>query len=108
LRYDRWVARTIHVLGMSVAQKNDGAQIGALRASFDWAVTEQCYSQHWCGLFASYTNENRLVVDIEYGITNAAFRRNVCPAAARYRETALLKHLSLNAWAVRCPVLDPP
>ncbi len=103
LRYDRWVAKAVHALGLSVAQKNDGAQISQLRASFDWAVLEQCYAQGWCGSFTPYTDANRLVVDIEYGTPKARFIGKVCPKTAGYRETALLKHLSLDAWVVTCP-----
>lgn len=97
------MANAVHALGLSVAQKNDGGQIDKLRASFDFAVLEQCYVQNWCGVFTPYTDQNRLVVDIEYGTPKARFIDKVCPKTASYRETALLKHLSLNAWVVTCP-----
>jgi hypothetical protein len=103
LAYDRWVAKAVHVLGLSVAQKNDNNQIAKLRDNFDWAVLEQCYAQGWCGQFTPYTNDNRLVVDIEYGTPKLRFIGKVCPKTEGYRETALLKHLSLNAWVVTCP-----
>ncbi len=103
ITYDRWVAKAVHALGLSVAQKNDGDQIDLLRASFDWAVLEQCYAQDWCGVFTPYTDANRLVVDIEYGTSKSRFVRNVCPKTKGYGETALLKHLNLDAWVVTCP-----
>ncbi|MBV8117838.1 MAG: endo alpha-1,4 polygalactosaminidase [Candidatus Eremiobacteraeota bacterium] len=103
LTYDRWVAQAVHSVGMSVAQKNDNAQVGKLRSSFDWAVLEQCYAQGWCGQFTSYSDDGRLVVDIEYGTAKAKFVHDVCPKTESYRETALLKHLSLDAWVVTCP-----
>jgi hypothetical protein len=103
LTYDRWVADAVHALGLSVAQKNDGSQIDQLRASFDWAVLEQCYAQGWCGQFTRYTDDNRLVVDIEYGLSKSRFINDACPKTNGYHETALLKHLSLNAWVVTCP-----
>jgi hypothetical protein len=107
LTYDRWVAKAVHTLGLSVAQKNDGSQIGQLRSSFDWAVLEQCYAQGWCGTFTPYTSQNRLVVDIEYGTPKSRFITKVCPKTESYRETALLKHLSLDAWVVTCPHRAP-
>jgi hypothetical protein len=103
LAYDLWVARAVHALGLSVAQKNDGTQIRHLDNHFDFAVVEQCYAYQFCGQFAPYTAKNRLVVDIEYGMPRSKFIDSVCPVAARYRETALLKHLSLDAWVVTCP-----
>jgi hypothetical protein len=103
LTYDRWVASAVHSLGLSVAQKNDGGQINQLRGSFDWAVLEQCAAQGWCGTFTPYSKDDRLVVDIEYGLSKSRFVNSVCPKAKGYRETALLKHLSLDAWVVTCP-----
>jgi len=103
LTYDRWVAKSVHGFGMSVAQKNDNNQIVALRGSFDWAVLEQCYKQRWCGQFTRYTDDNRLVVDIEYGLKKSEFLNQTCPKDKSYRETALLKHLDLDAWVVTCP-----
>jgi hypothetical protein len=103
LTYDRWVAKAAHALGLSVAQKNDNNQIAGLRSSFDWAVLEQCYAQGWCGQFTPYTNDDRLVVDIEYGLSKSRFIGGACPKAESYRETAMLKRLSLDAWVVTCP-----
>ena len=103
LAYDRWVAKAVHSYGLSAAQKNDGGQIDALRSSFDWAVLEQCYKQGWCKDFTPYTDDDRLVVDIEYGLKKTEFLNKTCPQAKTYRETALLKHLNLDAWVVTCP-----
>ena len=102
LTYDRWVAKSVHSFGLSVAQKNDNSQIQALHPSFDWAVLEQCYKQGWCGQFTPYTNDDRLVVDIEYGLSKSEFLQRACPKTKSYRETALLKHLNLDAWVVTC------
>jgi hypothetical protein len=102
LTYDTWVAQAVHALGLSVAQKNDPGQIARLSAFFDFGVVEQCFVQRWCGTFARYSNENRLVVDVEYGVPKARFLSKTCSSDARYHETAILKHLSLNAWIVSC------
>ena len=103
LTYDTWVAGAIHALGLSAAEKNDNNQVDTLRNVFDWAQTEQCYAQHYCSQFAGYTRRNRLVVDIEYGLKRSIFTYKTCPTTAKYREVALLKHLSLDAWVVACP-----
>ncbi len=103
LAYDLWVAKAVHAVGMSAAQKNDGGQIGKLDQSFDFAVIEQCYIYRFCEKFAPYASADRLVVNIEYGMPRAKFVGKVCPQAEKNRQTALLKHLSLNAWVVVCP-----
>jgi hypothetical protein len=103
LAYDTWVAREAHALGLTVAQKGDNGQVADLSKVYDFAVVEQCFVQGWCGSFTRYTNRNALVVDVEYGLPQPRFLKKTCPSDARYRETAILKHLSLNAWIVTCP-----
>ncbi len=103
LTYDRWVAKRIHSFGLSAAQKGDNDQVADLRSSFDWAVLEECYKQGWCKQFTSYTDDDRLVVDIEYGLKKSEFLTKTCPQTKGYKETALLKHLNLDAWVVTCP-----
>jgi len=103
LTYDRWVAKRIHSFGLSAAQKNDNDQVADLRSSFDWAVLEECYKQGWCKQFTRYTDDDRLVVDIEYGLKKSEFLDKTCPQTEGYKETALLKHLNLDAWVVTCP-----
>jgi len=70
---------------------------------YDFAVVEQCYAQGWCNQFATYTKSNRLVVDVEYGLSRQRFRDKTCPDTARDNETAILKKLQLTAWIVTCP-----
>jgi hypothetical protein len=108
LVYDRWVAAAVHRLGLAVAQKNDPGQIAQLSNDFDFAVVEQCSVQGWCKQFAPYTARHRLVVDVEYGISQARFRSKTCSADAALHETAILKRLALGAWIVTCPAVDPP
>jgi hypothetical protein len=102
LAYDTWVASEAHALGLTVAQKGDNGQVRDLSKVFDFAVVEQCYVQGWCGQFKRYTVRNALVVDVEYGLKKSRFLSKACPSDARYRETAILKHLSLDAWMVTC------
>jgi hypothetical protein len=103
LTYDTWVAQEGHVLGLTVAQKGDNGQVADLSKVFDFAVVEQCFVQGWCRQFARYTARDALVVDVEYGLTPMRFTDRTCPSDARYGETAILKHLSLDAWIVTCP-----
>jgi hypothetical protein len=103
LAYDTWVAQEAHALGLTADQKNDNNQVAQLSGVFDYAVTEQCWTQGWCGQFAVYTARGALVIDIEYGTPPARFAAKACADVAKYDENAILKHLSLNAWIVTCP-----
>jgi len=103
LTYDTWVAQEAHALGLTADQKNDNDQVAQLSQVFDYAVTEQCFTQGWCDRFAVYTARHALVQDVEYGTPPATFSGKVCPDVATYGENAILKHLSLNAWIVTCP-----
>ncbi len=102
LAYDEWLATEVHSLNMSIDQKNDNDQVKDLRPYFDFAVLEQCYQQKYCQQFTPYTDDNALVVDIEYKGSKSQFINDVCPAEAAYKETALRKHLNLNAWEITC------
>ena len=103
LTYDTWVAQAAHALGLTVDEKGDNDQVQQLSKVFDFAVVEQCFVQGWCKQFQVYTQRNALVVDVEYGLSKSRFLGKTCPSDANYNETAMLKHLSLNAWIVTCP-----
>ena len=102
LTYDTWVAGAAHDRGLTANQKGDNGQVKDLVKVYDFAVVEQCYAQGWCNQFAVYTKANRLVVDVEYGLSTKRFTTKTCPDTARYDETALLKKLQLTAWLVTC------
>ncbi|MBV9264505.1 MAG: endo alpha-1,4 polygalactosaminidase [Candidatus Eremiobacteraeota bacterium] len=102
LAYDLWLASAAHARGLAVAQKNDNGQVAQLSKAFDFAVVEQCYAQGWCKQFALYTKSGRLVVDVEYGLSEQTFLTKTCASDARYDETAILKKLQLTAWVVTC------
>ncbi len=102
LTYDTWVAQAAHALGLTVAQKGDNGMVHALSKVYDFAVVEQCWVQGWCPQFDVYTGRNALVVDVEYGVPPARFRKKTCAEAAKTGDYAILKHLSLNAWIVTC------
>ncbi|MBV9233038.1 MAG: endo alpha-1,4 polygalactosaminidase, partial [Candidatus Eremiobacteraeota bacterium] len=80
LAYDAWLAKAAHARGLAVAQKNDNGQVAQLSKVFDFAVVEQCYVQRWCGQFAVYTKARRLVVDVEYGLSERTFLNKTCPS----------------------------
>lgn len=102
LTYDTWVADQAHADGLTADQKGDSGQVKDLVKVFDFAVVEQCFAQGWCDKFTLYTNQNRLVVDVEYFANQQRFKTKTCPSDAKYKETAILKKLQLTAWLVSC------
>jgi hypothetical protein len=103
LTYDEWVAKAAHNRGLTVDEKGDNNQVKDLVKYFDFAVVEQCYAQRWCHQFDLYTNNNRLVVDVEYYHDQSRFLDDNCPEAAKNHDYAMLKKLELTAWIVTCP-----
>jgi hypothetical protein len=102
LTYDRWVAKAGHDRGLTAAQKGDDGQVKDLVKVFDFAVVEQCFVQGWCSKFNVYSDDNRLVVDVEYYKNETRFQRKNCPEAAENHDTAILKKLQLTAWIATC------
>jgi hypothetical protein len=67
LRFNRWVARQVHARGMAVALKNDGAQAMQLSGDFDFAIVEQCFQYHECGLYRNaFVRHDKAVFEAEY------------------------------------------
>jgi hypothetical protein len=102
LRYNRWLARAAHARGLSIGLKNDNDQAAALEPYFDWALTEDCQDQSWCGDMRIFTRNNKAVFMTEYTDTGATLTE-FCPVARRLGFTGILKHRSLDAWVRKCP-----
>ncbi len=66
LTYDKWVARTVHSLGMAVFQKGDPEQAAKLEPYFDGALDEQCNQYRECYRLAPYLRAHKPVLDAEY------------------------------------------
>jgi hypothetical protein len=76
IAYNRWVANTVHSLGMAVFQKNDLDQIPSLVSYFDGLLNEQCNAQGNCDQMTPFVNAGKPVWDAEYtddGETTAKF-----------------------------------
>jgi hypothetical protein len=93
LRFNRWVAREVHRRGMSVALKNDPAQVEQLVGNFDFAVVEQCFAYDECGMFTPFVAAGKAVFVAEYEAPPASF----CPAAKRLGFSAIGKGYDLYA-----------
>jgi len=75
-QYAEWVAKEIHSLGMSVAQKNFEDQSSVLEPYFDFVIEEQCFQYGDCTDLAPYYDNGKAVLEVEYssgGISLAKF-----------------------------------
>jgi hypothetical protein len=93
LRFNRWVARQVHGRGMSVALKNDGRQAKQLVHAFDFAIVEQCFQYHECGVYRTFIEHKKAVFEAEYEIKPKRF----CKTARAIRFSAIRKSYDLFA-----------
>jgi hypothetical protein len=96
LRYNRFLARTAHARGLSIALKNDLGQVHALVRDFDWALDEQCFQYDECGRLTPFTRAGKAVMVAEYE------RSDFCGPARTLGFMAMLKRVSLDAWRRPC------
>lgn len=93
LRFNRWVAREVHRRGMSVALKNDPAQVGQLVGRFDFAVVEECFAYDECDRFSPFVAAGKAVFVAEYTEPLMA----ICGPAERLRFSVIRKGYDLFA-----------
>ncbi len=91
LRFNRWIARRVHNLGMAVALKNDGRQAARLVHSFDFAIVEQCFQYHECGPYRTFISHDKAVFEAEYELSPKQY----CGAARAIEFSAIRKSYDL-------------
>jgi hypothetical protein len=98
IAYNKWIATTVHSMGMSVALKNDLDQVTALVSDFDFAVDEQCFEFGECDKLTPFTSANKAVFEVEYSLLPSQF----CSQANSMNLNALKKDLGLTATTTAC------
>lgn len=98
LRYNRWLARTAHSMGLAIALKNDVEQVPELVDHFDYAVAEQCAQYDECGGFRPFIAAGKPVFDIEYSLQ----LRQFCSETRGAGVYAVRKRLALGPWRSPC------
>jgi hypothetical protein len=93
LRYNRWIARQVHKVGMAVALKNDAGQVRQLVGTFDFAVVEECFQYEECDLYKPFVTAGKAVFEAEYELPTAKF----CAAAEALDFASIRKGLELFA-----------
>lgn len=99
LRFNRYLARAAHARGLAAGLKNDLGQVRELAGTFDFAVNEQCFQYHECGVLRRYfSGRGKAVLQIEY----KGQPRQHCARARELGFSSLHKHLDLGAYRVAC------
>ncbi|MBI5537485.1 MAG: endo alpha-1,4 polygalactosaminidase [Deltaproteobacteria bacterium] len=102
LAYNKWLADAAHARGLSIGLKNDQDQAAELLSYFDWALTEDCFDQGWCGDMSGFVAAGKPVFMCEYDDTGIVFA-DACSQAASLQLNAILKHRDLDVWRQTCP-----
>jgi hypothetical protein len=99
LRFNRFLARAAHARGLAAGLKNDIGQVPELAPSFDFAVNEQCFQYHECGVLQRhFTRRGKPVFHVEYHLKPRQF----CPRARKLGFSSLFKRLDLGAYRRAC------
>jgi hypothetical protein len=101
LNYNIWLANEAHARGLSIGLKNDPNQAPQLLPYFDWALTEDCFYQHWCDQLRPFVNAGKPVFAAEYTDTGMTIDQ-FCAQANAMNFNGILKHRNLGAWRQAC------
>jgi endo-alpha-1,4-polygalactosaminidase (GH114 family) len=102
LRFLRWLSRQAHRRGLSIGLKNVPELMPDVLDRFDWALTEDCFDQGWCGKLKPFIAQNKAVFAVEYTDTGISFSA-FCDKAKALHLSPLLKRRSLTPWSQQCP-----
>ena len=98
LRFNVFVANLAHSLGLSVALKNDTAQVSTLVPYFDFAIVESCFRFDECGAYRPFVRAGKAVFVTEYEVPPRRF----CAKARRLRFSAIFKRTELGVFRRAC------
>jgi hypothetical protein len=101
IAYAKWMAEQAHSRGLGIGQKNASSITDQIAETYDWALTESCYSDsNWCGDVQAYTDADKPVFMCEYESKsfNAA-----CTTWQSKHYSPILKSLDLDAPVTFCP-----
>ena len=96
LRYNIWMAQEAHARGLSIGLKNVPEQVEDLLAHFDWALTEDCFDQGWCGELLPFINAGKAVFAAEYTDTGVDLDQ-ACGQATELKISVIMENRELDA-----------
>lgn len=101
LDYLRFLASAAHDRGLSIGLKNALALIPQLVGTFDWALSEECFTYQECDALTPFIAAGKAVFHAEYVAASRAGA--VCAVTRPLGLSTLIKRLELDAWRVPCP-----
>lgn len=101
IAFNTWIAKAAHERGLAVGQKNVAELTGDLVASFDFAVSEDCFDDGWCQDLEPYIEIGKPVFAIEYTDRDIDFDE-MCALFAEVSFSGVLKNRNLDSWARTC------
>jgi hypothetical protein len=97
----RWLAAEAHARGLGIALKNAPHVAREVEPDFDFAITEDCFAQGWCGDLAPFLAAGKPVLAAEY-VEEGAVRASVCRSARALGISAIVKRRALDAFVEQC------
>jgi hypothetical protein len=101
IAYAKWLAAEAHARGMSIGQKNAASITASIEASYDWALTEDCYVDGWCDDLKSYPARGKALFMCEYADRNVDFAA-ACSTGKAQKFSPILKKRDLDSWVEFC------
>jgi hypothetical protein len=102
LAYIAALAKEAHGLGLAIGQKNVPALSAKLVGKLDFAITESCFQDGWCGKMRPWLEAGKAVLAAEYD-DRPFDRRKGCAEAARLGLSMILKDRDLTKKRWPCP-----
>jgi hypothetical protein len=100
VNYALWLSTQMHQRCMGIVQKNASGITASIQASYDGALTEDCYAGGWCSDMQPYINANKPVFVCEY---DSSVFSAACSWGKPRSYSPILKELDLGAWIQFCP-----
>ncbi len=97
--FNLFLARAANNRGLAAGLKNDLGQVSALEPHFDFAVNEQCFQYHECGLLEPFLEAGKAVLHVEYRLDRSDF----CTRASSLHFSSVKKRFDLGVWRRGCP-----
>lgn len=89
-----------HEMGLEIAQKNAPGLTHAIEPFADFAMTENCFTDAWCGDMQVYPQSGRAVLDAEYTRVSP----QTCDHMARAGFSLIFKTRDLTGDGHSCPL----
>ena len=98
LRFNLWMVRAAHELGLSIGLYDDQDQIPDLVDSYDFAFSDQCYAKDECAKFLPFIEEGKALFNVEY----TGNKDTVCAYANEMEVSTVLKSTKLGSEYSAC------